>query len=263
MLEVHRPGLIKPPPFLIARRPPLEAVVDYERVNYARRRPHYDEALRFVRSPSVVAIAQTAFPAGVNSSSGVATYSTVAITTPSKVVVLCFNEAATSYDACTIDFGSGDTAMNAATLNRAQGSMNGRAFELDVASGTSATFKVTCGGDVLSTNARIAVYAVTGAHATLDGSGTDASTDMDVTDPLSTGSTTIPTRGGMLAGAGGATDTVAKDWANLTEDIDSDAGTFRFTTAVSMTEGTATRTCTGTTNGEDGVLVWLSFDPAE
>jgi hypothetical protein len=85
---------------------------------------------------------------------------------------------------------------------------------------------------------------------------------MDATDPLTTGSTTIPANGGMIAVAACATDTVAKAWANLTEDIDEDAGDFRFTTAFSTTSGTATRTCTGTTNGEDGSLAWVIFNPS-
>lgn len=207
-----------------------------------------------------VAITQTANPSGVSSSSNIATYSSVSIGTASadRVVVVLVGSEVTgaTISSCTIDFGSGDTTM-VAGQSATQGVVNARSFRLSVPTGTTATIKVTFGANPTNTQNHIAVYSVTGANCISVGGHN--STDMDVTVPLTTGSTTIPTGGGMLAVAIGATDTVAKTWANLTEDLDVDAGVLRFTTAYSTTAGTATRTCTGGTNGEDGAMSWLIF----
>lgn len=213
-----------------------------------------------------VAITQTADPAGVNGASNVCTYSGASIGTASSdrvVVVLCGGEvSAVTPASATIDFGSGDTAMNAAPL-ASFGNMNARIFWLLVATGTTATIKVThSGGTPTSVQNHIAVYAVTGGQPWPYNWGTFTSTDMDATAPL-TAVTTIVANGGMIAVAACATDTVAKTWANITEDLDEDAGDFRFTTAklASATVDNNTRTCTGGTNNEDGALAWLHFSP--
>lgn len=212
-----------------------------------------------------VAISQTANPAGVSASGNISTYSSVAIGTASTdriiAVVVGTELASSTPSACTIDSGGGDVAMTAGTTGNF-GAMFARIFYLNVKTGTTATIKVTYSStNPLNTENHIAVYAVTGAYTILSAEGGDGSSDMDVTDPLTTGSTTIPTSGGMIAIAAGASDTDAKAWSNLTEDIDADAGTFRFTTATSLSAGTATRTCTGGVNGEDGALSYVIFNP--
>jgi hypothetical protein len=125
---------------------------------------------------------------------------------------------------------------------------------------TTVTIAVTWSGAVTAVQNHITLYVLTDAQGTPSSSGTDTSTDMDATDPITTGSRTIPTGGGMLACASCATDTVVKAWANLTEDLDADAGAFRWTTATSVTPATATVTVTGTTDLEDGVMVWAIFN---
>lgn len=208
-----------------------------------------------------VSITQTANPAGVSATSNVATYSSVSIGTAASnriIVVLVGTELASSTPSgCTIDYGGGDTAMNAGTLGNF-GAVYARAYQLLVPTGTTATIKVTYSStNPTSTQNHIAVYSVTGAGSITTGG--NGSTDMDATSPLTTGSNTIPTDGGFIAIAAGATDTVAKTWTNATEDIDADAGAFRFTTATYTTAGTATRTCQGGTNGEDGAMSWINF----
>lgn len=204
-----------------------------------------------------VTITQTANPAGVSASSNVATYTDAAIGTaaPNRIVVVLVGSelASTPIASCTI----GGNAMNAGTQGN-QGAVYARAFYLLYPTGTTATVAVTfTTNSPSSTQNHIAVYTVT--DAAYSSTGADKSTDMDATDPLTTGSTVIAAGGGMIAVAACATDTVAKAWANLGEDIDDDAGALRFTTAFSTTAGTATRTCTGTTNGEDGAMSWLIF----
>lgn len=210
-----------------------------------------------------VAITQTANPAGAASSPSV-TYSAVSIGTASadRIVCVCVaNGKAATISSCTIDSGGGAQTMNGTTQG-SQGAVGAKIFYLGVSSGTTADIAVTYSTDLNEGQNHIAVYSVTGADATPSASGSDASTDMDATDPLTTGSTTINTDGGALAVASCDIDTVAKTWADLTEDIDDDVGVMRFTTATSITAGTATRTCTGATNGEDGGLAYIIFNAA-
>lgn len=208
-----------------------------------------------------VSITQTANPAGQNAASNIATYSTVAIgdAAPNRIIVVTVGTELTSStpSACTIDYGSGDTAMTAGTGANG-GILYSQLYWLAVPTGTTATIKVTYSStNPTSTQNHIAVYKILGG--TFSTTGSDSSLDMDASDPLTTGSTTIAAGGGMIAVAAGGTDTTGKTWANLTEDVDADAGTFRFTTATSVTAGTATRTCTGGTNGEDGAMSWIIF----
>lgn len=210
-----------------------------------------------------VSITQVANPAGVSAASNIATYSTVSIGAAAAnriIAVLVATELASSTpSACTIDYGSGDTAMTAGTGGNF-GAVYTQIYYLLVPTGTTATIKVTFSStNPNNTQNHIAVYRVIGADDTLSAQGSDGSTDMDSTDPLTTGSTTIPTGGALLAVAGGATDTTGKSWSNATEDLDVDAGAFRFCTAMHLVEGTATRTCTGGTNGEDGALSYIIF----
>jgi hypothetical protein len=180
-----------------------------------------------------------------------------------RVIVFCVTTDTADGDptACTIDFGSGDTAMTAGTLaSSAAGTndVNARTFRLAVPSGTTATFKVTTADSLgFSGEIRGTVYSVTGGE--YSSQGTDVSSDMDATDPLTTGSITIPTGGGFIAVAACSADTVGKTWANATEDIDVDAGGYRHTTATRTTAGTVTVTCTGGTNGERGALAYVIF----
>lgn len=209
-----------------------------------------------------VAITQTANPAGVSASSNVATYSSVSIGTAAsnRVVVVAVGSelGSTPINSCTIDYGTGDTSMTAGSAGNLN-SLYARLFYLLAPTGTTATIKVTFGTNSPSnTQNHIAVYSVTGS--VFSSSGNDGSTDMDATDPLTTGSITIPTNGGFIAVASGATDGTAKTWTNATEDIDADAGLFRFTTATRTTALTTTAvTCMGGTNGEDGALSYIIF----
>lgn len=210
-----------------------------------------------------VAITRTANPAGVNHSANVTTYSAVSIGTAAfdrVVAVLVGGEVASDPQSATIDYGAGAVAMSSTTL-ATFGSMRARIFYLPVGgAATTATIAITWSAAVTNVQNHISVYSVTGAKGALNTSNVNTSTDMDSTAPLTTGSSTIPANGGMLAVAVGATDGTAKTWANLGEDLDEDAGDFRYTTAFSTTAGTATRTCTGGTNNEDGAMVWVVFD---
>lgn len=205
-----------------------------------------------------VVITQTADPAGVAASSNVATYSSVSIGTAStnRVVALVVTSELTSAspDSATIDYGSGAVAMSASTLGNF-GAVYARVFYARAPTGTTATFAVTFGASPGSTANHVSVYSIT--DGVVSASGGNDSTDMDATAPLTTGSITIASNGGFLAVAAGATDTVAKTWANATEDLDIDAGTFRHTTATRTTSGTVTVTCTGGTNNEDGAMSWI------
>lgn len=207
-----------------------------------------------------VAITRTADPAGAASSGGVTTYSNLALTgsgTGRVVFVTVGAEVASDPQSATINFGDGAVAMSSTTL-ASFGSMRARIFyAVAHATAPTATVAITWSAAVTGVQNHISVYVASDASGTLNTSGTNTSTDMDSTAPLTTGSSTIPASGGMLAVAVGATDTVAKTWANLTEDLDADAGDFRYTTASSTTAGTATRTCTGGTNGEDGAMAWV------
>jgi hypothetical protein len=209
-----------------------------------------------------VTITRTANPAGVSASANVATYTAASIGTaaPNRivVVVVASERASTPIASCTID----GNAMTAGTAGNF-GAVYARCFYLLYPTGTTANIAVTfTTNSPTSTQNHIAVYTVT--DGVFSSSGGDGSTDMDATDPLTTGSTTIGTGGGMIAVAGGASDTTAKSWTNLTEDLDVDAGALRFTTATSITAGTATRTCQSTLSLEDGALAWMIFaDNAE
>lgn len=212
-----------------------------------------------------VVITRTANPAGANSASGITTYATQAIGAASadRVVAVCIGKehATAVVSSVTIDFGGGDVAMRLAN-GTTFAAMGAHIYWLGVPTGTTATFKVTWSAAVLAAENNIAIYTVTDGAAPPLSSGSDTSTDMDATDPLTTGSITIPTNGGVLAVAAGATDGTAKTWANITEDLDIDAGGFRMTTAFRTTGGTVTGTCTGGTNGEDGALAWAIFAQA-
>lgn len=202
-------------------------------------------------------------PAGVSASSNVATYSNISIgaAAEDRIVALVVTAELTNAtpNSATIDFGSGAVAMEPSTLG-SFGVMRARIFWLPVPTGTTATFAVTFGANPTNVQNHVSVYRIVGARP-LPTTGGNGSTDMDATAPLTTGSITIATDGGFLAVAAGATDTVAKTWANATEDLDIDAGAFRHTTATRTTAGTVTVTCTGATNGEDGAMSWSIWTP--
>ena len=214
-----------------------------------------------------VAITRTDNVAGTTPSSNVSTHSNVAIGTgniTNRKVVICVTKevAATVLSSATIDYGSGDVAMSA-VIGNALGNNGAYAAHLNLPVGTSATtatIKLTWSGTIANTEYKMAVYTVVSAASALSTSGTDTSTDMDSNDPLTTGSSTIPANGGLLAVASCGTDTTTKTWSNITGDLSEDAGAWRHVTGSSTSAGSATRTLTGTTNGEDGALVWLIFN---
>jgi hypothetical protein len=154
------------------------------------------------------------------------------------------------------------------------GIVSSRQFWLNVTSGTTATFKVTYGANPSTTTTYAAAYAVTGAYLTVSAGG-GQSTDMDATAPLtasfrpagntagSTNKIDIPTNGGFVAIAYGATGGTGKTWSGATEDLDVNvgAGTSQFCTATSTTGASALISCTGGTNGEDGSMSWAIFCP--
>lgn len=134
----------------------------------------------------------------------------------------------------------------------------------DQPTGTSVSFQfVHTGSPIPAARYWVSAYSILGAsQVTADVTiGEDTSLDMDSTDPLTTGSITIPESGGILLGAGAGADAVGVTWANATESLDLDGGTGRHTSAISTTAGTVTITCTGTTNNDDGAMVWAIFKP--
>jgi len=205
---------------------------------------------------AAVVIARTDNPSGVNSSSNVATYSNRAIGDAhvNRIVVVCVTTELTSasINSCTL----GGLTMNAGTQGN-EGVVYARTFYLTYPLGTTATIAVTFGANPDSTQNHISVYNI--SYGAYSATGGDASTDMDSTDPLTTGSQTIPTDGGMIAVASCALDSTGKTWSNIAENLDVDAGAHRHTVAFSATANTATRTCYGTLDGEDGALSWLLF----
>lgn len=206
-----------------------------------------------------VAITQTANPAGVTAVSSVTTYSAASIGTASDdriVVVLIGKEVATVVVNSVTIGGIPAILVGGTTF----GSMGSWIYFASFPTNTTADIAVTWSGAITSIQNHIAVYALTGARGP-PLAGTNTSTDMDSNSPLTTGSSTIPTSGGMIAVASCAADAITKTWANLTIDVNSDAGDFQFTSATSITAGAATRTCTGSTNLEDGVLAWAIFSP--
>jgi len=202
-----------------------------------------------------VGITQTANPAGVGTSGNVATYSGVSVGTASAdrvIAVLIGIEEAVTISGVTI----GGVAMQLASQSYFT-EMGAGIFWAPFPTGTTADVAVTLSGPADSSQNHIAVYALTDAAFPPQTVGSDSSSDMDTTDPLTTGSVTIPTNGGFIAIAAGARAPDAKTWANATGDIDASVGEHRFTTATRTTAGTVTITCTGGFNGEDGVLAFM------
>lgn len=212
-----------------------------------------------------VTITRTADPAGVNSVTTTTTYSAVAITSPGVVVIGIGKELATvTVSSVTINYGAGAVAM---VLGAGTTFGNNGAWwywHQAPAGNTAAEFVITWSGTgPTSVQNHVSVYIVVNGVFPPRVATTATSTDMDVTAPLTTGAQTINTNGGALAFASCATDTVVKAWANITEDLDADAGDFRWTTASRVTALAATAmTCTGTTNNEDGVLAYFICDEA-
>jgi hypothetical protein len=207
-----------------------------------------------------VAITQTANPAGAGTGTTIS-YNTVDIgaADPSRIVVVVAGTELTNGEpvSATIDFGSGAVAMTAGTLGDF-GAVSSRIFYRAVPTGTSADIAVTFGASHADgTTQHIAVYRVVDGAVNAESAVGD--TDAD---PITSGGVTIPTGGGLLAISSMAADTTTRTWGGATGDIDADAGTFRFTTAMSTTGGVATLTVSGA-NGEDGALSWAIFSPAD
>lgn len=210
-----------------------------------------------------VVIERTASTNSFSASASLATFTGVSIgpAAADRIVVVCVSaeESNATPLTCTIDYGTGDISMSSTSLSQV-GSVRSRISYLAVPTGITATIKVDVSDSLATSTLRIAVYTVT-AGAYLSG-GTDTSLNMTSASPLTTGSVTIPEGGGFIASVTGASDTDAKTWANATEDLDLDGGTYRHTTATRTTAGTVTVTCTGTDIGEDGALAWVIFTPA-
>jgi hypothetical protein len=207
-----------------------------------------------------VTITQTANPAGQGTGTTI-TYSTVDIgaADPSRIVAVAAGTELTGGEpvSATIDYGSGAVAMVPGTLGD-QAAVSAQWFFLAVPTGTSANIAITfAASHADGTTQHIAVYRVLDGRVT--GGSSVADTDAD---PISSGVVTIPTGGGLLAISSMAADNSTRTWAGATEDIDADAGTFQFTTAMSTTAGTPTITVSGA-NTEDGALSWLIFSPAD
>lgn len=207
-----------------------------------------------------VSVTEVASPAGVAATIFVSTYTGQSIGSASSgriIVVAAGSELGFgSIDQAEIDYGSGYVTMNAAPQGR-QGINHARLFWLRVPTGTTADFKITFGGNSpTATQNKIAIYRV--MDAVVADSGSDASTDLS-TVSLTTGSITVPSYGLFFAVATGAVDTDAKTWTNATAFVDSDVGSFRFTTARRTTSGSVTVSVAGAASGEDGGLSWLTF----
>lgn len=204
-------------------------------------------------------------PAGAASVANVTTYADIATGTadPTRVgVVVIGKEVATVVvNSVTIDDGTGVRSMIQSGTIATLGNQGSWMYFLPIPSGTTATVAITWSGAVTAAQNHMTLYTVNNGAFPPRVSGGATSTDMDATAPLTTGSQTINTNGGFLAGASCLTDTVAKTWANATEDLDVDAGDFRWTTATRVTALAATAiTCTGATNGEDGAMSYMIID---
>lgn len=208
-----------------------------------------------------VVVTKTAATGVTATASDPHTFSSVSIGSAdaSRIVVVACTLQATFADnqplSCTI---AGNTATALTLGGSPTNAIHTRIFYLAVPTGTTANIAI----DFNANDAKdvyITVYSVTGGKYLSQ--GTDTSTDMDATDPLTTGSVTIPDGGALIAVAACTQDNAAKTWTNATEDTDVDAGNQRHTSAVATTAGSTTVTCQGTTNGEDGVLSWAIFEP--
>lgn len=220
-----------------------------------------------------VAITRTADPASSTATivSNTATYTAQSIGTASQerivaVTVACTGSGVTVVSA-TIDLGGGAEPMALPQAAKFGATVGSGIFIKQVPAGTSATIAVTFGGAPTTTTHHISVYSITGGSGTLSGGGTNTSTDMDSSSPL-TLAVVVPSSGGILAVASCTADTVAKTWApgvapgpGVAKDLDADGGTFRYTTASGTQNGSYTLTCTGTTNNEDGALSVVIFGP--
>jgi hypothetical protein len=205
-------------------------------------------------------ITQTANPPGAGTGTTIS-YDTIDIgaADPSRIVVLVVGTELTAGEpvSATIDFGTGALAMTAGTLGDLA-AVSSRAFWREAPTGTTANFAITFGASHADgTTQHIAVYRAVDGRVTAE----SATGDTDA-DPITSGGVTIPTGGGLLAISSMAADTTTRTWGGATEDIDADAGTFRFLTAMSTTGGVATLTVSGA-NGEDGALSWVIFSQAD
>lgn len=216
-----------------------------------------------------VTITRTADPAGVNSVTTTTTYSGVAIgnaETGRVVVVAIGKEVATiTVSSVTINNGAPNVAQTMTQAAAATfGNQGAWLYYLPLDGGTTADIVITWSGTgPTNVQNHISVYTIYNGRFPPRVASTNTSTDMDVSTPLTTGSQTINTNGGALACASCGTDTVAKTWANITADLDSDVGDFRWNTATRVTALAATAmTLTGTTNNEDGAMSYLIVDEA-
>jgi hypothetical protein len=205
--------------------------------------------------------------AGVAASSTVATYTTtdgstlisIGAAAYDRVVVVAVGTELTSSEptVCQIDFGGGYVNMVPGTTGTV-GAMFARLFYLPVQTGTTANFKVTFSAvSPAETANHIAVFRVVGADLRPISQNGVGDTDAD---PITTGAVTVPTDGGKLVGYVAAVDTTARTWTGTTEDLDVDAGGFRFSTGFLNSGGSITTTVSGG-NGEDGALSYLVFTP--
>lgn len=212
------------------------------------------------RSGGPITISQTASPTSVDTSSSVATYTSVSIGVASAdriiVVAVTAETVSTTINSCTINSGGGAVAMNAGTA-ASSSSARSRLFYLAVPTGTTATIAVTFSGDVTAANHKISIYRLVGEPAFQSQS---TKTAFNFSLGVSTGSITIPEGGCFIAVVCGVTDTSAVTWTEATEDLDIDAGGHRHTTAFRTTSGTVTISAANS-SGNGAAMVWMIFSP--
>lgn len=210
-----------------------------------------------------VVITRTASPSGVAASGSTITYSSQSIGAASfdRIICLLWGQRDTAtISGVTIDYGTGAVSMSVGTA-QAEGTNKATIYYASAPSGTTATFVISGATGVLATENKVSIYSVTGAKATPAANGGDGSIDFDATDPLTTGSITIPTGGGFLAVVSVESATTTTTWSNATEDLDLNAGVFAYTTATRTTAGTVTITATASADGERGALSYIIFNP--
>lgn len=219
-------------------------------------------AALLMKGGAPVSIARTANPAtiaatGGSGGTGVFSSQSIGAASADRIVVLCLTWESSSRSLSSVSNGFG--AMTIAAGLSHPNDTRSAIYYRSTPTGTTDDFVVIFDGAVTEVHGTI--YAVRGADAGSITGDVDDSLDMDSSSPLSM-DITIPLNGGALAVACCGSNSNAKTWTNITEDIDEDAGAFRHTTAFSTTSGAATITCQGTSSGENGQMACVVFSPA-
>jgi len=202
---------------------------------------------------------------GEAASSAVASYANVNIgaAAADRVVVVCIGTELTASvpTAVTINSTGAAVAMTHAEA-ATQGAVNADIWYKAVPTSTAATIAVTFGAvSPSSVQNHIAAFRVVGVNPAAAPFDTGAVADTDA-DPITSSGVAliINTDGGGIAICAMATDTTARTWTGFTEDLDVDAGGFRFSTGMLTAASTVPITVSGG-NNEDGALSWIIFNP--